>query len=123
AARVAAYGSKVIVSPTTGGDPVQTFDPEVPVAAVTWSPDSRTLAVTPEPGTLRGYTHVLLADVDTGQIADVAIDFPPDRGGWYEVGEGAYWVDADHLAVPTVDTSVTIDLDNVPRELREVSSG
>lgn len=99
----------ITIRSTTSGEVLHTARlPFAVIPTVAWSPDSRTVAMTPVGGDPDGYRTVLLMDAGGGGPTVVELAFPADRAGWFHPHTGAFWVDPDHLAVPTVDTTTPV---------------
>jgi hypothetical protein len=126
--RVARLSAGAVVIESTVSDE-QVHTAPLPLdypSAVAWSPDSTRLVVTarcwcdgfsPLHHDLEewldtlgaGYRTVVVVDATTGDHETVTLDFPDGQGGWDDPVVGAFWVDANHLAVPTVDSARMVE--------------
>jgi hypothetical protein len=106
------------------------------VGTVAWSPDSSRLVVAspmaaPDVGgtpqaqwrdaTGAGFDRVVLIDAGSGEIDTVALSLPDGHVGWISPMVGAFWMDADHLAVPLVDLTSRVP-DPVMSEFYDVDA-
>lgn len=99
---------------------------------IAWSPDSTQFVVTPPlagapypdiPGyqeELRewarthsaGFESVIIVDATSLEVTEVDLELPRDRTGWADLRTtapvGAFWFDAEHVAVPLLDQTVRL---------------
>lgn len=103
-------GPVVSIEPTGSPDDRRTVSlPERPGSApltLSWSPDSRRLAVISEGDP--GLRSVDLVEVDEADSTELELEFPAGRSGWDGYAAlgphpAAQWLDAEHLAVPTIE--------------------